>query len=140
MLARFIHTGDVYRLRGTDGRELHEVTDMLHAAEGLPDGGRTKREYYRHIGDFALFYTGVYPEAIKPKPGIKDTVVNYTRLGKHSYRIASAYDSGNYKDEAPVLCRLAEEFEICALGLRDVRAEWEELQHSPGAAPGILIQ
>ena len=34
-------------------------------AEALPPEGRTRREIYRHIGDFTLFWTGVYPEALK---------------------------------------------------------------------------
>ena len=57
LLTRFIHNDDVYRLRGSAGQPLTELPDMVAEAERLPAGGRTQREYYRHIGDFALFWT-----------------------------------------------------------------------------------
>src|SRR5262245_54396978 len=65
LLSRFIHREDVYRLRGEGGRRLEEVADMMLQAEGLPAAGRTRREVFRHIGDFTLFWTGVYPEALE---------------------------------------------------------------------------
>ena len=64
LLARFVHLDAVYRLRNTQGRRLEEVAEMVIEAEGMPEGGRTRREVHRHIGDFTLFWTGVYPEAL----------------------------------------------------------------------------
>ena len=63
LLTRFIHHDEVYRLRGDSGRPLTELAEMVVEAEKLPAGGRVRREYYRHIGDFALFWTGLFPEA-----------------------------------------------------------------------------
>ena len=126
LLSRFTHNDAVFRLRNATGRPLTELVEMAMEAEQLPAGGRTRREYYRHIGDFALFWTGVYPEALNA-PGMracKDHVVSYTLQGKLGYRRASEYESG----EAPVLRRLADEFEVCAIGLREVRREWEEMR------------
>ena len=37
---------------------------MMIEAEALPPEGRTSREIHRHIGDFTLFWAGVYPEAL----------------------------------------------------------------------------
>src|SRR5262245_58792020 len=65
LLARFIHFDAVYRMRNPQGRRLEEVADMLCEAQALPPEGRTRREVYRHIGDFTLFWTGVYPEALQ---------------------------------------------------------------------------
>ena len=140
MLARFVHADDVYRLRGGDGRPVRELLGMVVEAEGLPDGGRTRREYFRHIGDFTLFWTGVYPEAVTRarRHGDPDGVVNFTTQGKRAYRIAGEFDDARFADEAPVLRRLAEEFELCAVGLREVRHGWEEMQQHPGI-PGRLI-
>ena len=36
---------------------------MVAAAEAAGDAAR-RRECHRHVGDFTLFWTGVYPEAI----------------------------------------------------------------------------
>ncbi len=63
LLTRFIHNDEIYRLRGLSGKPLIELADMVIEAERLPTGGSTQREYYRHIGDFALFWTGLFPEA-----------------------------------------------------------------------------
>src|SRR5947209_10833543 len=65
LLARFVHVDAIYRLKNGSGQQLEQVVDMLLEAEALPPGGRTRREYHRHVGDFALFWTGVYPEALK---------------------------------------------------------------------------
>jgi hypothetical protein len=129
LLSRFVHFDDVYRLRGEDGRPLTELVDMVVEAEHLPPGGRTRREYYRHIGDFALFWTGLYPESLdrtRSRP-CKDHLVSYTQQGKRGYWKASQFDEGEFRDEAPVLRRLAEQFELCAVGLRKVRQAWEEI-------------
>src|SRR5207249_12232871 len=65
MLCRFSHIDMLYCLSGADGRRLEEVADMLLAAEGLPPEGRTPRETYRHVGDFTLFWSGLYPAIVR---------------------------------------------------------------------------
>jgi hypothetical protein len=134
LLSQFIHIDNIYRLRGAHGKRLEEVADMLFEAEALPPEGRTRREYYRHIGDFTLFWTGVYPEMLRRLCSVfsKDHFIDYCEQGKRSYYIASTFDRDPYREEAPVLRRLSEEFELCAYGLTQVRLEWE--RHQPGAA------
>ena len=127
LLARFVHLDAVYRLRNVQGRRLEEVAEMVIEAEGMPEGGRTRREVHRHIGDFTLFWTGVFPEAINRLRSAfsKDYFIDYCEQGKRSYYIASTFEEDNYREEAPVLRRLSEEFELCAYGLNQVRREWE---------------
>lgn len=136
LLSRFAHNDAVFRLRNTAGAPLTDLVEMSLEASSLPAGGRTRREYYRHIGDFALFWTGVYPEALAaPGPrACKDQVVSYTWQGKIGYRRASEFDG----DEAPVFRRLADEFEVCAIGLREVRREWEELRKDVPPGTGLI--
>jgi hypothetical protein len=130
LLSRFIHFDAIYRLRNTAGRRLEEVADMVLQAEGLPPEGRTRREVHRHIGDFTLFWTGVYPEALRRLRSIesKDHFIDYCAQGKRSYYIASTFEDEAYREEAPVLRRLSAEFELCAYGLSQVRREWERLR------------
>ena len=64
LLSRFVHVDVLHRLRNAAGRRLDQVADMVAEAVDLPPEGRTAREMHRHIGDFALFWTGVYPEAL----------------------------------------------------------------------------
>src|SRR5262249_20724360 len=132
LLSRFVHVDAVYRLRSAEGKPLQEVVDMLLEAEALPPEGRTRREYHRHIGDFTLFWTGVFPEGLgRLRPAhSKDRLLDYTQQGKRSYYIASTFEGDPYREEAPVLRRLSEEFELCAYGLHQVRREWERARPS----------
>jgi hypothetical protein len=134
LLSRFIHMDAVNRLRNSSGKRLEEVAEMLLEAETLPAEGRTRREYHRHIGDFTLFWTGVYPEALNRLRSAlkKDSFIDYCEQGKRSYYIASTFEDDPYREEAPVLRRLSEEFELCAYGLNQVRREWENKREQGG--------
>lgn len=125
MLSRFVQMDVATQLR--TGKTLEQVADMLLEAQHLPPGGRTSREMHRHIGDFTLFWTGVYPEALRRLRSVlnKDHFIDYCEQGKRSYYIASTYEDDPYREEAPVLRRISEQFELCAFGLSKVRAEWE---------------
>ena len=134
LLTRFIHHDDVYRLRGSSGQPLTELTEMVIEAERLPAGGRVRRDYYRHIGDFALFWTGVYPEAVERlrSRACKDALVSYTAQGKRGYLLTSRMEEEQHHDaEADLFRRLSEQFEVCAVGLRKVREELNELRTAP---------
>lgn len=128
LLSRFIHIDAIHKLRDSQGKQLHEVADMLFEAESLPPEGRTRREYHRHIGDFTLFWTGLYAEGLRKLKSLfgKDRLIDYTAQGKRSYFIASTFEDDPYREEAPVLRRLSEEFELCAYGLTQVRLELEK--------------
>lgn len=140
LLSRFIHAGAIYRLRNAQGKTLEEVADMMLEAEAMPANGRTRREVYRHIGDFTLFWTGVYPEALHRFRSVvrKDHFIDYTQQGKRSYLIASTFQDEPYADEAPVLRRLSDEFELCAYGLNHVRREWERRNPPPSNGQPLL--
>jgi hypothetical protein len=128
LLSRFIHTDEIYRLHDVQGRRLEEVAEMMLEAEEFPPEGRTRREIYRHIGDYTLFWTGVYPEALRKLRNVdhKDHFIDYCEQGKRSYYIASTFEDEPYSEEAPVLRRISDEFELCAYGLSQVRREWEK--------------
>ncbi len=131
LLARFIHKDEVYRLRGLSGQPLTELGEMVTEAERLPPGGTTRCEYYRHIGDFALFWTGLFPEAVERQRlrTCKDSLVSYTAQGKRGYLLTSRMEEERHHDtEAGLFLRLSEQFEVCAVGLRKVRAGLDELR------------
>ncbi|MBM3980363.1 MAG: hypothetical protein FJ304_08765 [Planctomycetes bacterium] len=62
----------------------------------------------------------------------------YTAQGKRGYLLTSRLEEEQHHDtEAGLFRRLSERFEVCALGLRKVRDEWEELRADP-ARGGII--
>ena len=133
LLERFVRFDAIFKLRDLVGCRLEEVADMLSCAEQRQEHAR--REIHRHIGDFTLFWTGVYPEALQRlrHPDRKDALVDYREQGKRSYWIASTFDGQPFEDEAPILRRLSDQFDVCSLGLHTVRQEWERLQKSGDA-------
>jgi hypothetical protein len=126
LLIRFIRMDAIFKIRDTAGRRLDEVADMM--VEAGQRQANPRREAYRHIGDFTLFWAGIYPEALSrmKSPDRRDHLVDYFQQGKRSYYLASTFDQKPYQDEAPVLRRLSAEFELCTYGLNRVRHLWEE--------------
>lgn len=128
MLLRFLRQEAIYRVRDTTGQRLTQVADMVAEAEHRE--ARPRREIHRHIGDFTLFFSGLYPEHLPrlQAPDCKDHLLNYCGQGKRSYSIAASYaDDADAKVEAPVLRLLSEEFELCSEGLHRVRRELNAL-------------
>jgi hypothetical protein len=126
ILTRFLHSDDIYRLRNGEGRPIQEVGEMIREAEQLPAEGKTRREVHRHIADFTLYWTGLYPESVqRARSGwTRDLFVSYCETGKRCYLIASQCDG----EQSILLRRLSSEFELCAYGLHHVRKEFEAIQ------------
>jgi hypothetical protein len=138
LLASFVPSQAVWRLRDPQGRPLTEVTAMIAAAEAADDAAR-RRECHRHVGDFTLFWTGVYPEALGKLrgKGSPDALISYQEQGKRSYYLASRLSAGS--SDGSVLRRLSDQFELCAFGLSCVRREWEKLD-AEGPQPGTACR
>jgi hypothetical protein len=95
--------------------------------EGEHRIGQARREVHRHIGDFTLFWTGVYPEALPRLQGSGkvDRFVDYCTQGKRAYKIASSMPADKDETQGEVLERLSHDFEMCVYGLGEMRREWE---------------
>lgn len=137
LLLRFVRPEQTHRIRSVTGKPLVDIGEMVD--EATRRMGDAKHELHIYIGDFALFWTGVYPEALRRKSrhGEHDQYLDYCSFGKRSYQIASQIDSSD--EEAPdseVLERLSDRFELCAYGLREVRREWEK---KDGDFPGGIL-
>ncbi len=124
LLADFVHFDDIYKLRDEAGRPIKTVTDMV--AEGdirlKASSFDREREVHKHVGDFLLFWSGMFPEQLQTLPA-PDRVIDCEKQGAYSYYVVSTFDHGRYADEAPVFRRLSEEFEACRLGLSLVRRQ-----------------
>ena len=126
LLIRFVHNDVVHRVRGVSGKRLLSLPEMV--AEASHRLGDAKRELHQHIGDFTLFWAGVYPEALRKAESHDHTTKfdTYRSCGKRAYLMASAIESG--QDGTPpsgLLERLSQQYDLCCYGLREVRRVWE---------------
>jgi hypothetical protein len=134
ILTDFTHMKSVYRVKNGAGKPLTEVADMLLEADVRLNATsfNREREVHKHIGDFTLFWSGLYPDALPKLKSrcSKDQLVDYIEQGKTSYAIAASHDYGAYREQAKVLKRLSDDFELCLYGLHSVRTRLNSLQHS----------
>lgn len=134
MLTDFTHVENLYRIRDARGRQLTDVAGMLIESNPLLDAPSFDREraVRKHVGDFTLFFTGLFPEAVNALPKLRplsvDTIVDYIAAGKESYRVVSAFNLFEYRDEAPLFGRLSSHFEQCVHGLNLVKRDLEQMQ------------
>ena len=138
LLARFVRYDALVRLRNLTGQRLEEVTAMLLEAESRV--GDARRQAHQHIGDFTLFWAGVYPESLrKPRRGRHDYFGDYCAHGKRSYMIASTIRLSDPDEEGEVLERLSHDFDLCVYGLSEVRREWER-RDADGGGGALVIE
>jgi hypothetical protein len=132
LLVRFVRCDELYPVRTPRGQRLVQVADMLAEAEHRE--GPARRQVHRHIGDFTLFWTGVYPEvADGMRRNSKDAFIDYQQQGKRAYWIASTIPVEQEADSSDVLKRLSEQFDLCVYGLSEVRRQWEDHGDAPDA-------
>ena len=136
LLARFVRSDAIFAIRNLWGRRLDAVADMMIEAEARV--GEAKRQVHRQIGDFTLFWTGVYPEALShfQRGPRKDFFLDYCAQGKRAYYIASTIPASAAEEENALLQRLSHDFDLCVYGLGEVRREWERRDGNGGDAPG----
>ncbi len=131
LLTEFTAAENLYRIRDAEGRPVKALHEMILAADpvyGAASSFDQEREVRRHIGDYALFATGMYPESTQLwRHSGEDGFVEMVRAGKESYYIVSQFDLFEYKDEAPLFARLSAEFERCMYGLKRVREELDRM-------------
>ena len=136
VLTDFAHMQQVYKIKDLSGRTLHEVADMLlHADVRLEATSfNREREVHKHIGDFTLFWAGIYPEALPRLQAQtrRDHLLDYVQQGKNSYAIAASHDYGDYRHQARTLRKLSDEFELCLHGLHSVRKQLDGLGSTGG--------
>ena len=110
LLIDFVHADQLYRIRNARGKRLEEVGEMLVESNPLLDARSfsREREVRKHIGDYTLFLTGMFPEyvATLPQRGLRlDRFVDYIKAGKESYGVVAAFDQFEYRQAAPLFRR-----------------------------------
>jgi hypothetical protein len=147
VLTEFVHVDQLYKIRNAQGRRVEEVAEMLAEGDLLHRASTVdrEREVHRHIGDYTLFMTGIFPEFLRRLKTSKvvvspDALLDYVQVGKRSYRIVAEFTYGPYAELAPLFRKLSENFEHCVYGLGYVRADLDRLRDPRfQAAKGRLL-
>lgn len=145
VLADFTHAEHLYRLRNVRGQTVEAVAEMLLEANPLLEANSFDREraVRKHIGDFTLFLTGLFPEHVGSRFLIRrvpiDAFVDYVRVGKESYAVVAAFNLFEYRHEAPLFRRLSDRFELCVHGLNLVKADLAQMEQEDYRSAGASL-
>ena len=135
LLAEFCDAEQLFKVRNTAGRPLSDVGEMLIESNpvfGPAPSFDRERQVRKHIGDYTLFFTGMFPESINHFRLRRDRMegfVDWMKAGKESYFIVSKFEHFEYAKVAPLFANLSRNFEQCVYGLNRVKNELEEMQH-----------
>jgi hypothetical protein len=135
LMAEFCDVEELFRVRNTEGRPLTDVGEML--VESNPVFGPApsfdrERQVRKHIGDYTLFFTGMFPESInhfRLRRNRTENFVDWIKAGKESYYIVSKFEDFEYAKVAPLFANLSQNFEQCVYGLNLVKNDLQEMQH-----------
>lgn len=127
LLVNFMHDDGVYAIRNAEGRKVRNIVDMVLEGDVRfhADSFDREREVHKHIGDFLLFWTGMFPEFVRrmKQSGTRDILIDIERQGRLSYAVVSEFKHEPYGEEAPLFGRLSARFDRYVAGLRVVREE-----------------
>src|SRR5581483_8106002 len=119
ILTEFCETDQLYKIRDASGRPLHDVGEMLvesNPVYGPAPSFDRERQVRKHIGDYTLFFAGMFPESINRFRLRRQRLENFIDLmkaGKESYYIVSKFEHFEYAKVAPMFKRLSDHFEQC---------------------------
>jgi hypothetical protein len=91
-----------------------------------------ERQVRKHIGDYTLFFAGMFPVSInhfRLRRQRMESFVDLMKAGKESYYIVSKFEYFEYAKVAPLFAQLSNRFEQCVFGLNRVKKELQEMQH-----------
>jgi hypothetical protein len=135
LLSEFCDAEQLFKVRNAGGKSLTDVGEMLLESNpvfGPASSFDRERQIRKHIGDYTLFFTGMFPESInhlRLRRSRLEGFVDWMKAGKESYYIVSKFDCFEYTKVAPLFERLSSHFEQCVYGLNCVKNELHEMQH-----------
>jgi hypothetical protein len=135
MLANFCQAEELYKIRNAAGAPLSDVGEMLLESDpvfGPAPSFDREREVRKHIGDYTLFFAGMFPDSInhyRLRRQRLENLIDFIKAGKESYYIVSKFDIFEYATAAPLFAKLADHFEDCVCGLNMVKNELDVMQH-----------
>ena len=118
LLVDFTHMDNLYRVRDAKGRRLEYLVDFQ--LESQRGDKAHARDTQKHLGDYALFIVGMFPESLqrRRRPISPDY---YVAQGKQAYATVSTMDG--LRPTAALFRKLADQFETCVCAL-NIEKDW----------------
>lgn len=135
LLTEFCDVEQLFKIRTAEGKPLNDVGEMLvesNPVYGPAPSFDRERQVRKHIGDYTLFFAGMFPESINHFRLRKQRVENFVdwvKAGKESYYVVSKFEYFEYAKVAPLFANLSNHFEECVYGLNQVKNDLQEMQH-----------
>lgn len=136
LLAEFCEIEELHKIRNADGKSLTDVGEMLMESDpvyGPAPSFDRERQVRKHIGDYTLFFTGMFPESInrfRLRRNRTENFIDWIKAGKESYYIVSKFEHFEYTKAAPLFASLSSHFEQCVYGLNMVKNDLREMKYS----------
>ena len=135
LLAEFCEVDQLFKIKDAYNRPLDDVGEMLLETDPIygpaPSFDR-ERQVRKHIGDFTLFFAGMFPESInhlRLRRQRLENFIDWMKAGKESYYIVSKFEHFEYAKVAPLFACLSRNFEGCVYGLNMVKNDLQDMQH-----------
>jgi hypothetical protein len=135
LLTEFCDAEQLFKVHDAANRPIDDVGGMLLESDpvyGPAPSFDRERQVRKHIGDFTLFFTGMFPESLnhyRLRRQRMESFVDWMKAGKESYYIVSKFEHFEYTKVAPLFANLSQHFEQCVYGLNLVKNDLEEMQH-----------
>ena len=135
LLSEFCDAEQLFKIRDAFNRPLNDVGEMLMESDpvyGPAPSFDRERQVRKHIGDYTLFFAGMFPESInhfRLRRQRVENFIDWMKAGKESYYIVSKFEHFEYTKVAPLFATLSKNFEECVFGLNRVKDELQEMQH-----------
>jgi len=135
LLTEFCDAEQLFKVHDAANHPIDDVGGMLLESDpvyGPAPSFDRERQVRKHIGDFTLFFTGMFPESLnhyRLRRQRMESFVDWMKAGKESYYIVSKFEHFEYAKVAPLFANLSRNFEQCVYGLNRVKNELQELQH-----------
>lgn len=135
LLSEFCEAEQLFQIRDAANRPLSDLGEMLLESDpvyGPAPSFDRERQVRKHIGDYTLFFAGMFPESInhfRLRRNRTENFIDWVKAGKESYYIVSKFEHFEYAKVAPLFANLSQNFEGCVYGLNMVKNDLQEMQH-----------